>query len=42
MMRGNKNSGPCAIKNCNNNNNNSEDVNFKTITNNAFQKIKEH
>ena len=42
MMHGNKNSGPCAIKNCDNNNRNPEDVNFRTITDNAFEKIRGH
>ncbi|CAJ0843494.1 10096_t:CDS:2 [Entrophospora sp. SA101] len=41
-MRGNKNSGPCAIKNCDNNDKNPEDVNFRTITDNVFKNIREH
>jgi len=42
MIRGNKNTGPCAVKNCDNNNKKTEDVDFRTITENAFKKITEH
>ncbi|MDW3631888.1 MAG: hypothetical protein QOK71_10650 [Nitrososphaeraceae archaeon] len=42
MIRRNKNSGPCAIKNCDNNNKSPEDVNFRTITEKTFKNIREH
>ncbi|CAJ0843488.1 10094_t:CDS:2 [Entrophospora sp. SA101] len=32
----------CTLKNCDNNDKNPEDVNFRTITDNAFKKIREH
>lgn len=42
MMRKNKNSGPCAIKNCEENKKSPEDVAFRTITDKAFDKLMKH
>jgi hypothetical protein len=42
MMRKNKNSGPCAFKNCEENRKNPENVTFRTITDKAFDKLMMH